>query len=75
MQSEYIYPELSNRDSPNDWADMGKPVILETAIAKKKEILATYFPDHISDDIERELRKKFDIKLSRKDICRSPLEE
>jgi trimethylamine--corrinoid protein Co-methyltransferase len=75
MQSEYIYPELSNRDSPNDWADMGKPVILETAIAKKKEILATYFPDHISDDIDRELRKKFDIKLSRKDIGRSPLEE
>ena len=42
---------------------------------KKKEILATYFPDHISDDVDRELRKKFDIKLSRKDIGRSPLEE
>ena len=32
MQSEYIYPDLSDRDSPNDWADMGKPVLLEKAI-------------------------------------------
>ena len=75
MQSEYIYPELSDRDSPNDWADMGKPVPLNSAIDKKNEILSTYFPDHISEDIDKELRKKFDIRLDREEVGRTPIEE
>ena len=73
MQSEYIYPDLSDRDSPNDWADMGKPVILEKAIKEKKEILSEYFPSHISDSVDKELREKFEIQLSRKSIGRKPL--
>jgi len=73
MQSEYIYPDFSDRESPNDWADMGKPVILEKAIQQKKEILSIYFPNHISDDVDQQLREKFNIKLSRKDIGRKPL--
>ena len=73
MQSEYIYPELSNRDSPNDWADMGKPVILEQAIQQKNEILSEYFPSHISDDIDQKIRDNFNIKLSRDSIGRKPL--
>ena len=59
MQSEYIYPELSDRDSPNDWKDKGKPVLIETAIERKKEILSNYYPDHVSDEIDKELRDKF----------------
>ena len=72
MQSEYIYPELSDRDSPNDWKDKGKPVLIETAIERKKEILSNYYPDHVSDEIDKELRDKFDIQLTRKDIGRKP---
>ena len=71
MQSEYIYPELSDRDSPNDWKDKGKPVILDNAITRKKEILAIHFPNHISDNTDKELRKKFNIQLSRKAIGRN----
>jgi trimethylamine--corrinoid protein Co-methyltransferase len=73
MQSEYIYPDLSDRDSPNDWADMGKPVILEKAIEQKNEILSEYFPSHISDETDQKVREKFNIKLSRKNIGRKPL--
>jgi len=73
MQSEYIYPELSDRDSPNDWKDKGKRLILDGAIVRKKEILATHFPNHISDSTDEELRKKFKIQLSRKAIGRKPL--
>ena len=53
--------------------DMGKPVILEKEIQQKKEILSIYFPNHISDDVDQQLREKFNIKLSRKDIGRKPL--
>ena len=75
MQSEYIFPDLSDRDSPNDWADMGKPVLLDKAIKLKKEILSEHFPSHISDDVDQQIRAKFNIKLSRKDIGRKPLKK
>ena len=64
---------MSDRDSPNDWADMGKPVILEKAIQQKNEILSEYFPSHISDDVDQKIRKKFNIKLSRSNIGRKQL--
>jgi trimethylamine--corrinoid protein Co-methyltransferase len=73
MQSEYIYPEFSDRDSPNDWKDKGKPVLLDKAISHKKHILSSYFPDHISDNTDKALRKRFDISLSRSAIGRGPL--
>jgi trimethylamine--corrinoid protein Co-methyltransferase len=63
MQSEYIYPELADRDSPNVWEEKGKPDLLQTAIAKKEEILNSYFPHHISDEIDRKIREKFPIHL------------
>jgi trimethylamine--corrinoid protein Co-methyltransferase len=64
MQSEYIYPAFGDRNSPTEWADRGKPVMLEKAIAKRDEILTGYFPKHISDAIDAEVRKHFPIALS-----------
>ncbi len=64
MQSEYLYPDLSDRDSPNVWEQNGKPVLLDKAIARKNEILEGHYPKHISDEIDRELRKDFPIALS-----------
>ena len=63
MQSEYIYPDYSDRSSPTQWADAGKPVMLELAIQKRDEILATYFPKHISDATDAKLREQFPISL------------
>ena len=65
MQTEYIYPEFGDRLSPNEWAEQNKPVILEKAIAKKNEILDTYHPKHISDEIDQQLRDQFPIFLPR----------
>ena len=65
MQTEYIYPEYGDRLSPNEWAEAGKPVLVEKAIARKKEILGTYFPAHISDEVDQQIRAQFDIKLPR----------
>ncbi len=65
MQTEYIYPELGDRLSPNEWAEQGKPVLLDKAIARKREILDGFFPTHISDEVDREIRAQFDIHLPR----------
>ncbi len=65
MQTEYIYPEYGDRLSPNEWAEAGKPVLVEKAIARKQEILGNYFPAHISDKVDQQIRAQFDIHLPR----------
>ena len=64
MQSEYIYPDLGDRDSPNVWEENGKPVLVEKAIERRNEILATHFPKHVSDDTDQRVRAEFPIFLS-----------
>ncbi len=64
MQSEYIYPDLSDRNSPNVWEQMGKPVLLERAVEKRDEILASHFPKHISDETDKIIRERFPIALT-----------
>jgi trimethylamine--corrinoid protein Co-methyltransferase len=70
MQSEYLYPEFSDRNSPMVWEENGKPVLLDKAIARKKEILGKYFPSHVSDEVDRRIRAEFPIHLSRQAIGR-----
>jgi len=65
MQTEYIYPELGDRLSPNQWVEQDKPVLLDKAIARKKEILNNYFPDHVNDEIDQQIRAQFNIFLPR----------
>ena len=70
MQSEYIYPEFSDRTSPNVWEENGKPVILKDAIRRKQAILKNHFPAHISDAADALVRAQLPIFLSRKTIGR-----
>ena len=65
MQTEYIYPEFGDRLSPNEWNEQGKPVLLEKAVARKNELLNNYFPDHISDEVDQQVRAQFPIHLPR----------
>ncbi len=39
MQSDYYYPALANRDTPQAWADAGTPRLLEAARVKTHAIL------------------------------------
>ena len=64
MQSEYIYPDLGDRSSPNAWEEAGKPKIVDRAVARRDKILATHFPKHISDEVDEAVRKRFPIALS-----------
>lgn len=40
MQSEYVYPELADRASPKEWAELGKPRLLDKASDRVKSILS-----------------------------------
>ena len=64
MQSEYVYPDFSDRSSPTDWEEQGKPNLVNRAIEKKRHILADHAPRHVGDDIDARLRAEFPIFLS-----------
>ncbi|MBI4883829.1 MAG: trimethylamine methyltransferase family protein, partial [Actinobacteria bacterium] len=65
MQTEYIYPAVGDRLSPKEWNEVGRPKVIDRAIAKVQEVLATHFPNHIPDDVDDQIRAELPIKLPR----------
>ncbi|MGI9368745.1 MAG: trimethylamine methyltransferase family protein [Ruegeria sp.] len=63
MQVDYVYPALGDRTSPKEWAELGKPDLIEKAIARKKEILSTPSPAKFDPMLDAELRANFNIHL------------
>lgn len=64
MQTEYIYPELADRTSPKEWAEIGKPNLIAKAIERKRTILDAPKDVIIDPAIDAEIRKRFNIHLS-----------
>ena len=71
MQTEYIYPRLSDRTSPVVWEENGKPVILERAVEQTRKILDTHFPKHVDDEADLRVREEFPVFLSRSAVGRT----
>jgi len=65
MQSEYIYPENSDRTSPKEWNENGKPEIILNAHSKVNQILDTFIPSHIDDKIDKIIRTNYNIKFKK----------
>jgi trimethylamine--corrinoid protein Co-methyltransferase len=65
MQTEYIYPAIGDRLSPKEWAEVGRPKVLDRAIAKVQEVLGSHFPTHIPDEIDDLIRAELPIRLER----------
>ncbi len=71
MKSDYYYPDIGDRRTPREWQEDGSHAIGDVAREKARDLLASHFPTHIPDDIDRALRAGFDIRLTRKQIGRS----
>ena len=65
MQSEYVYPAFGDRTSPKEWLERGKPDLVESAMAEKRRIVDSVFPDHIGPEVDQAIREVVDIKLPR----------
>lgn len=64
MESEYVYPVMGDRLSPDAWAEKGSSDIWERATQRVKEVLAAPHPNHISPDNDNAVRAKFPIMLA-----------
>jgi trimethylamine--corrinoid protein Co-methyltransferase len=65
MQSEYIYPEVGSRLSPDDWVDAGAKSVDEVAHDRVGRILAEHRPSHVDPERDAAIRARFDIRLHR----------
>ncbi len=63
MNSEYLYPALFNRQTRDDWEAAGAMDARAAANARARTILAEHWPQPISPDLDRELRRRYDILL------------
>lgn len=63
MKTDFLYPDIADRRSFEEWENDGSMDIRVSAKERAKEILSNHFPKHLSADIENSLRSKFDIKL------------
>ncbi len=63
MNSEFVYPGLADRSSPDDWVDAGAKDIWEQATIKSKSILAKHKPEQIPKDIDIKIRNTYKIYL------------
>ena len=63
MQSDFLYPEIADRRTFEEWQADGSKDIHQAAKAKTKDMLATCFPNHIPMDTDDKLRAQFDIRL------------
>ncbi|KIC47172.1 methyltransferase [Ruegeria sp. ANG-S4] len=65
MKSDYFYPEVGDRRAPREWQEDGARRVGDVAREHARDILKSHFPSHIPDALDRALRAKFDIRLSR----------
>ncbi len=63
MQTEYIYPSLADRTSPKEWGENGRPDLIENAVRRKEEILATRSTARFDAQLDADIRKRFNIHL------------
>lgn len=63
MQTEYFYPQISDRTSPKEWLENNKPDLIENAIKRKQEILASPTRSALPAELDEHIRSKFPIHL------------
>ena len=65
MQTEYLYPAVGDRRSPNEWIEQGSTDVIQRATRRVNDILASHYPSHVPEALDAQLRARFPIKLQR----------
>jgi trimethylamine--corrinoid protein Co-methyltransferase len=68
MQSEYLYPDVGDRRTPNEWEAGGHESIYELAHKRVDSILSSHYPEYIDPKADAAIREKFPIKLAPADM-------
>lgn len=61
METDYVYPQIADRRQPREWEDDGAEDMLARARQKAGEILASHTPNYLPQDVDAEIRARFEI--------------
>lgn len=64
MQQEYLYPNVGDRLSPDDWNDAGSTSVADRAHEFVNRVMDTHYPSHIPPEIDKIIRERFPVLLS-----------
>ena len=73
METDYIYPAIGDRKSPNEWVEQGSTDILSRAVHKVEDILRRHHPNHIPQAVDDAIRAAYPVKLPREAMRRAAL--
>ncbi|MCP3911172.1 MAG: methyltransferase [Actinomycetia bacterium] len=65
MQTEYVYPEIADRQTPDDWVDSGAKDSARVAREHADAVLAFHRPGHVSADADAAIRERWQIVIER----------
>jgi len=65
MQTEYIYPVIGDRETPDNWVDAGARDARQVAHDHVVDTLARHHPDHISPEVDAAIRDRWPIRFDR----------
>lgn len=63
MNTEYVYPQQSDRRTPEDWFEGGAKDMWKRAEEKAREVLAHHRPIQIDPETDARIRARFPIRL------------
>jgi trimethylamine--corrinoid protein Co-methyltransferase len=64
METEYLYPELGDRSTTEEWEENGSKLIHERAGERLRELMSSHYPEYIDPKVAEELRGRYPIVLS-----------
>lgn len=68
MKTEYLYPELADRQTVGAWEEDGHKTMYEKAHERVQVMLADYYPQRIDPAIDARIRERFPIRLNPEDM-------
>ena len=63
MQSDFIYPEIGDRRTIDEWEADGSRDIRDVARDRTRRILHQHYPQHLGAEVDSKLRTEHDIRL------------
>lgn len=65
METEFVYPELMDRELTDTWEKAGKGDLLDRARDRSRDILGAHYPNYFGRAADDLIRSKFPIRLPR----------
>jgi trimethylamine--corrinoid protein Co-methyltransferase len=65
METEYQYPQVSDRSTTDEWQEKGATDVRESAAEKARAILSSHYPSYIEPSVDEEIRRRHAIRLPR----------